>query len=383
MNEGKFYTNTASTSLVTRGTSLISEKIFGFFFNRSKPKSHNLYTREQVLSILKSLKKNYFPICRYLRETSILVQNNYKAKYNKVPDKVLSRLPAILMKENPAFEELVSKANERVYKLCKIPNAKAFEQAVIELLKSDEQIREVHEAIEAAFLEACKGNEPEFDAELPAHITPDLVLKLYKQIICSVLGRLNQFMIDYKKENGFVNKFDREFDRELKKAIQAETLKREILAKEGVSGSEEHHQMFIFACAMSQFSKKYPHFSKVIDRVDALNNQILQKHLLPDCDLSELSKEINDLGSLPIEPVTPFNPVQTKESYFFIKKKERVNEEFSLRKIDVDQSERRQGLTALKKSASIFDHLVSPGSTPTDRTQGETPMHFSPKHFRF
>ena len=291
-----------------------------------KPKASNgsetRYSREDIISVLKKFKRNYYPIYRDLWTTSERINQNYRMRYGAIPEAVKKTLTSALMDNNPNFKRLMAKLEEDVYSEFNITDRKVFEKAADDLSKTDNEVKLLMQEIRDNVAKACNGVKLPMKIPLPDHVTAETTLKVYKSMVYSILMRLNEFLEDYVKENGVINTFEEEFNRKLGDVLAPEKVKSEFMKLHRYDSSDEYHENYVYACAIKQFSNNDKKYATVIQRIDFMNNNLLKQHLTPGQDFNKLKDKIEEIMLVGIELTQPIIDVVPNAQMILDKKAE-------------------------------------------------------------
>lgn len=277
----------------------------GYLYYRStqgKDSSDFELSRKQVIAILKELRKEFYPIFKYLTNLSQTIQNDYKKKFNYIPDNIKANLHVMLIDENPAFKEQVYAMEERVYSKFAIHNRSGFEAYVLRLAKTDADVQALVNEIKNNFRKAVMGVTLTEDINLPSLIEPELILQIYKDSLKLVLQRILSFVADYKERHGEITAYDENFAMSLKN-LNLEQMKLQVLEERGLGGFEDYHPERLFHFALAKYSKEDPSFKDRLSKMEVFHQGLMQKLFAPNADISYLQGELSGIDKI-AEPET-------------------------------------------------------------------------------
>lgn len=289
----------------------------------SKTTSDFELSREQVKAILKEFKKDFYPIFKYLTNLSLTIQNDYKKKFNYIPDNIRNNLSTMLIDENPAFKEQVYAMEDKVYSKFGIHNRAGFEAYVLKLAKIDSDVQALVNEIKNEFRKALMGVSVTENINLPDIINPELILQVYKDSLKLVLQRILSFVMDYKERHGEINAYDENFAMQLKD-LNLEQMKLKVLEEKGLGNFEDYHPEKIFHFALTKYSKEDQSFKDRLVKMEVFHQTLMQKLFAPNTDIKGLQDELHGIDKL-VE-VEEFVIKEIKDEWEDIKETNEPNE---------------------------------------------------------
>lgn len=272
----------------------------GYLYYRSMQSVNNSnfeMSREQVKAVLKEFKKEFFPILKYLTNLSLTIQNDYKKKFNFIPDEIRNNLSTILIDENPAFKEQVYAMEDRLYSKFGINNRTGFEAYVLNLAKIDSEVQALVNDVKGDFKKALNGLSANDNIDLPDTVNPDLILQVYKDSLKLVLQKILSFVMDYKERHGEINAHDENFAMQLKD-LNLEQIKLKLLEEKGMGEYEDYHPERIFHFALTKYSKENQGFKDRLVKMEVFHHSLMQKLFAPNTDISGLQEELMGIDKL-------------------------------------------------------------------------------------
>lgn len=277
------------------GTTLIGIGLFLLGISKRK-KARKQYKKEKVIEVLKKLKRNYYPIYRYLRKTSDKITSSYKIKYEKVPQTLLKYLDISLISENSQCRKMILEIEGEVYSNLQIEDKEGFQESVNRYKKSDKEVKDLVELISDNFFFSCKGISFNLNISLPKHVNMRSTLEIYKKYVCAVLKAFNE----YKQETN-LQTFDFQFNKMMISSIDQNKIKQNLLTEKNFDFSDNYHEENVFEAAITQFMEKSQEFKDIIFKIDSLNGLLLQLHLDPNADLEKLGERIKEIEAINLE----------------------------------------------------------------------------------
>lgn len=325
----------------------------GYLYYRSvnsKASSDFELSREQVKAILKEFRKDFYPIFKYLTNLSLTIQNDYKKKFNYIPDNIRNNLSTMLIDENPAFKEQVYAMEEKVYNKFGIHNRAGFEAYVLKLAKIDSDVQALVNEIKNEFRKALMGVSVTENITLPNIINPELILQIYKDSLKLVLQKILSFIMDYKERHGEINAYDENFAMQLKD-LNLEQMKLKVLEEKGLGNFEDYHPEKVFHFALAKYSKEDQGFKDRLVKMEVFHQTLMQKLFAPNADIRALQDELHGIDKL-IE-VEEFEIKEIKDEWEDVKEKSEANE--------------NNGLVIVNKADDVEKDVVI-----TEKTQDHT-----------
>lgn len=269
----------------------------GYLYYRnmqSRDSSDFELSRKQVVAILKEFRKDFYPIFKYLTNLSQTIQNDYKKKFNYIPDNIKQNLSTMLIDENPAFKEQVYAMEDRIYSKFEINNRSSFEGYVLKLAKTDPDVQALVNDIKNDFRKSVMGVATSENVDLPDIINPDLILQIYKDSLKLVLQRILSFVAEYKERHGEINAYDENFAMQLKD-LNLEQMKLKVLEERGLGGFEDYHPERIFHFALSKFSKENQSFKERLLKMEVFHQGLMQKLFAPNANITQLQQDLLEI----------------------------------------------------------------------------------------
>lgn len=282
--------------LIASGFLAMGAGVTYYIKNRSKPKAPTrVFSREEVITVLNRFKRDYYPIFKYIfnmfnRKIATLRRQGLQVRPNQ-----LKTFQEALTFQNPEFLKMVSDLEESVYKRFSIEEKKDFEAQCNEMAKTDLEVRALMQAIRNSLTQASSGRLDNGRVKLPPMITVELVFDARKEIIIMLLNKINNYIDNYKKENGQINERDPKFAMEFALVMKPEKEKSQVLTEKGFDFSEEHHPALIYDLAIEQFRKTNKSFAFTYERMTEQHTIILQKILQQTADHQKLAEEIEKI----------------------------------------------------------------------------------------
>ena len=289
----------------------------GYLYYRSMMSKNNNdfeLSREQVKTILKEFRKDFYPIFKYLTNLSLTIQNDYKKKFNYIPDNIRNNLSVML----------VYAMEDKIYNKFGIDNRSGFEAFVLKLSKVDSDVQSLVNEIKNEFRKALMGVTVSENINLPDVVNPDLILQVYKDSLKLVLQKILSFVVDYKERHGEINAYDENFAMQLKD-LNLEQTKLQILEEKGLGNFEDHHPEKIFYHALTKYSKEDQAFKDRLVKMEVFHQTLMQKLFVPNADVRGLQVELEGIDKL-IE-VEEFVIKEIKDEWEDVKEEKDQNNE--------------------------------------------------------
>jgi hypothetical protein len=248
--------------------------------------------------VLKKFKRENYPILKSVAIGYKKITSKYLAQYGIIPEELKKQMPIILMDSNPKFKYLVTQLETQIYTEFDIKNPKQFEKEVLLLSEKDAEIKKYHLEIQKKFQRICEGQNIKYDIPIEEHLTPELTFKVFKEIIYSILIRLNDFIEEYIKQNGQFNLQDKDFMVKFGQAIKPTQIRKGLLSINKFDYSDEYHENYIYDSIVNRYLKTDPKYSELVKKVSEMEKKLLDLHLLPDQNYSELRQEIEQIKTI-------------------------------------------------------------------------------------
>lgn len=259
------------------------------------------YSREQIVQVLKRFQRDYFPVYKMLWTTHDKITKSYKSRYGMVPEALKNSLHSVLMEENPQFHILIADMEDEIYSAFNIPDRKAFEEASMNLCKTDNEVKLLIQGVQDNIKKSAMGIPQDFNVPLKEVVTLETTFKIYKSAAFSVQSALNEFLQEYTKDHETINPYDEEFNRKLGEVLSPEKIKKGLLKIYKYDDDERYHELFVFSAAVKKYSKSDNYFERTITQIDRKNQEMLQQQLSPMANLKQIRKEIDKIMMIELE----------------------------------------------------------------------------------
>lgn len=272
----------------------------GYLYYRSvyaKPGADLELSAEQVKSILKEFRRDFYPIFKYLTNLSQKVQGEYKKKFNYIPDNIKNNLNSMLIDENPAFKEMVNAMEDKVYGKFSINNRSGFESFVLNLSKVNTEVQVLVNEIKNDFRKALMGVVVSETIDLPEFVNPDMILDIYKDSLKLVIQNILSFVVDYKERHGEISAYDENFALQLKD-LNLEQMKLKVLEERGLGNYEDYHPERLFHYALAKYSKEKQDFKDRLVKMEVFHQTLIQKFFVPNANFNDLQRELEGIDKL-------------------------------------------------------------------------------------
>jgi hypothetical protein len=283
------------------GALLASGGIYYYLKSKSSNDFSSDYSRDEIMKILKKFKRNYYPIFKTLTIAYKQLTEKYLKQYGIIPEHFKRNMYNVLITSNPKFNELATKLEDEVYSEFNITDRKKFEETVQSLSKNDIEMKKIQQDIQDELINITKGGSISLQIEIKDHITPELTFKVYKELIYSVLIQLNDFLVDYIKQNGSFNLNSGDFMMKFGQAIKPNKIRKELFCVNQFDYSDVYHENMIFDSMVDRFLKTDSRYSEIIKEMRVFEQDMLNKHLLPNQDYSELRGKIEEIKGFDVK----------------------------------------------------------------------------------
>lgn len=297
--------NGLKLSLTAGGLTLGMGLAYLYYQNKKKSTNPELdISKETVIRILKEFRKEFYPVFKNLSLASLKIQNEYKSRYQVSADQMKEVLYMHLVEENPVFKPQILDIEDRVYSKYDVINRAEFERLCNELAKADLSIRQLMGEIKELFRMAILGILKPANIELPSNFSDDTVLEIYKDTVKQVLSTITDYIRKYIEEHGSIGMSDENFHVGIQN-LNIDQIKSRIIKNAGLDINDDFHPQQIFTFALNKFSKENTSFNEKINKIETLNQEIMQKLFMPNADFEQIVRELSRFDQViaPPEPI--------------------------------------------------------------------------------
>lgn len=251
-------------------------------------------SNEQVKKILKEFRREYYPILKQLKSISNSLQNDYKQRFNYIPDNIKKNLNTILIDENPTFKEKVQLMEDHIYEKYHIKDGKAFEELTLKLAETDPEIRNLVNEIKEALNKAVNGIGETYDIPIPEEISAGFILKAYGDMIKLSLQQILSYVKEYKRRYGEITISDERFVSGMKD-LHIDQIKAEFLKDKGFEINEDYHPEQVFEYALEKYCETIEGYESLIKSLEALQQNIIKLIMPPNLDIEQAENELQKI----------------------------------------------------------------------------------------
>ena len=358
---------------------------FAYLYYQNKKKSANPeldISKETVIRILKEFRKEFYPVFKNLSLASLKIQNEYKSRYKVSADQMKEVLYMHLVEENPVFKPQILEIEDRVYSKYDVINRAEFERLCNELAKNDFGIRQIMSEIKELYRMAILGILKPANIELPPNFSEETILEIYKETVKRVLSSITDYIRKYVEEHGSIGINDENFHIGIQN-LNIDQIKSRIIKNAGLDINDEYHPQQIFTFALNKYSKENTSFNEKVNKIETLNQEIMQKLFMPNADFEQILGELSRFDQViatpePIiqlaDPSELYPPVEvhaTEDQVVTIHVDDHVHLEKSFNKshhnksLNQSQNNREQNKEQLQDTTNVLGQLDFHHGAPT------------------
>lgn len=261
---------------------------------KKKQKNLQELTEEEVYSILRDFRKEFYPLLKEISVSSKNIQSQYMAQLGYQHERIKDILFMEIVQKNPFFEKSVENVEMKVLVKNKVNDPDVFKDSCKALAKKSKQIETIMREIKLNFEKAVLGVILPPSITLPDTVTCEMVLHQYKEKAKSIVMTLAVATQKFVEKYGPRAFNSPDYEAFVKKMTFDEEKDQKPLIDYPQELIRDYHPQQLFMLAFSKYLLEDPEFKKAVLKIETRNQEIIKQIYAENCDFEKIIKDIQE-----------------------------------------------------------------------------------------